>query len=208
MVAFFVTYLLLKFIRMEILAKSKLPTQYGVFELYTFDSGVEQFPHLALVSSNDSDETKNVRIHSECMTGDVFSSVKCECGEQLDFSMSYVSNHGGVIVYLRQEGRGIGLVNKIKAYALQDEGLDTIEANHKLGFDSDSREYHDAVNILNLLGIKELNLLTNNPEKIAALEKEGLKVLQRIPVEIDPKEESKLYLKVKKERMGHLLKKI
>jgi GTP cyclohydrolase II len=194
---------------MVILAKSKLPTNYGNFDLYTFESGVEQFPHLALVSAvNKSDKFTNVRIHSECMTGDVFSSVKCECGDQLDFAMDYVSKNGGIIIYLRQEGRGIGLVNKIKAYALQDKGFDTIEANHQLGFESDSREYSVAVEILKFLNVKQVKLLTNNPDKINALEEKGITVMERISIEVDPNEESKSYLKVKKNQMGHLLKKV
>jgi GTP cyclohydrolase II len=142
------------------------------------------------------------------MTGDVFSSVKCECGDQLDFAMDYVSKNGGIIIYLRQEGRGIGLVNKIKAYALQDKGFDTIEANHQLGFESDSREYSVAVEILKFLNVKQVKLLTNNPDKINALEEKGITVMERISIEVDPNEESKSYLKVKKNQMGHLLKKV
>jgi GTP cyclohydrolase II len=194
---------------MKVLAKSKLPTKFGVFDLYTFDSGVEQFPHLAIVNPKKNGlGFTNVRIHSECMTGDVFSSVKCECGEQLNYALDYISTHGGIVVYLRQEGRGIGLVNKIKAYALQDEGFDTIEANHQLGFASDQREYSVAVDILDVLEVGHVKLLTNNPDKISALENHGVKVIDRLSIEIDPNEESKSYLKVKKDQMGHLLKKV
>lgn len=197
---------------MEVLAQAKLPTKHGVFDLYSFDSGVNQFPHVALVkvldSQLDDQQFMNLRVHSECMTGDVFSSVKCDCGEQLEFSLDYMAKNGGMVIYLRQEGRGIGLVNKIKAYALQEKGFDTIQANHQLGFDSDSREYSAVEGILKNFKVKQVKLLTNNPDKIAALENLGFEVIERVPIEIEAHAESELYLQVKKDQMGHMLHKL
>lgn len=163
-------------------------------------------PHIALINPDtDFSAAVNLRIHSECMTGDLFGSYRCECGEQLHWSMDYIRKHGGVIIYLRQEGRGIGLINKLHAYTKQDEGLDTAEANKVLGFDYDERTYEDAVTILDDLGIQQVHLLTNNPEKINSLENSSLTVLDRIPIEISPRKENKAYLRTKKEFFGHKL---
>jgi GTP cyclohydrolase II len=188
------------------IVESRLPTIHGEFVITAFDSGVTDMPHLCL--SNVHIPFKfpvNVRIHSECMTGDVFGSTRCDCGEQLAQSMQYLQDNGGILIYLRQEGRGIGLVNKLKAYNLQDGGLDTIEANHALGFSTDSREYSPAINILKHLGITTINLLTNNPDKIEAFENSGIEIVERIPVSIKSRPENRGYLKTKKEDLGHLL---
>lgn len=188
------------------LADSGLPTVYGEFEMIAYDSGKEDFPHVVLHNvSLDTNEALNVRVHSECMTGDLFGSVRCDCGEQLDTSMQYFQKNGGLLIYLRQEGRGIGLVNKMKAYNLQDEGMDTIKANHALGFHTDERDYSAAIEILKDLGIKKINLLTNNPEKIDAFEGSEVDVLQRIQIEIAPRKENHGYLKTKQKDMGHFM---
>jgi len=148
-----------------------------------------------------------VRVHSECLTGDLFGSKRCDCGDQLHHAMSMVAKEGkGVIVYMRQEGRGIGLVNKIKAYALQEEGKDTVEANIALGFKPDLRDYGIGAQILADLGVHKMRLMTNNPKKIVGLEGYGIKVVQRVPIEIDPNENNIHYMKTKKKKMGHLLK--
>lgn len=190
----------------EPLVKATLPTQAGKFEVLAFDSGVEEMPHLALVhGAFASDAPVLVRIHSECLTGDVFGSVRCDCGEQLAESMRQIQLHGGVVIYLRQEGRGIGLVNKLKAYNLQDEGMDTIGANHALGFHSDERDFSPAVRIVQALGIRTIRLLTNNPEKIYAFEDSGIEVLERVPLQIAARPENEFYLRTKREAMGHWL---
>lgn len=188
-------------------AKAPIPTRYGVFDTLAYAlNGVEKMPHMVLVNPDtDFSAIVNVRIHSECMTGDVFGSHRCECGEQLDWSMEYVSKHGGVIIYLRQEGRGIGIINKLHAYNKQDEGFDTAEANKVLGFGYDDRTYEDASAILTDLGITRINLLTNNPDKISGIDSEAIEVADRVPVEINPKEENKGYLKTKKDFFGHKL---
>jgi 3,4-dihydroxy 2-butanone 4-phosphate synthase/GTP cyclohydrolase II len=193
---------------MKQLVKITLPTDFGDFEMLAYDSEFVDFPHIVLISSGDADHKSalpNVRVHSECMTGDVFSSLRCDCGEQLNFAMAYIAKHGGLIVYLRQEGRGIGIVNKMKAYNLQDEGYDTVDANEKLGFHQDARNFDIAATILKDLNITHINLLTNNPKKIASLHKNGIKIAQRIAVEIEPHKGTHDYLKIKKEKMGHLL---
>lgn len=188
------------------LEKISLPTKYGGFKMFAYESGVADFPHFALVSEQwDNTQIPFVRIHSECITGDLFSSGRCDCGEQLDYAMKYVQEHGGIVLYLRQEGRGIGIINKMKAYNLQDQGYDTIQANLKLGLHQDARDYNIAVEILKDLGVSELNLLTNNPLKIDALIKEGIQVLTRVPIQIQHHEGNESYLKTKKDDMGHLL---
>ncbi len=187
------------------LVSAKLPTAYGVFDIIAYTSPFDDFPHVVLSNIHDPVESINVRIHSECMTGDVFASRKCDCGEQLDFSLNYIAKNGGLLIYLRQEGRGIGLVNKLKAYNLQEKGYNTIESNEMLGFHSDPRDYSDAVKILKSLGVRRINLLTNNPEKIDSLDQAGIEIIDRIPVEIAPSSENEEYLKVKKLRMGHML---
>lgn len=188
-------------------AEAPIPTKYGVFDTlaYAFNGG-EKMPHIVLVKpGTDLTAVVNVRVHSECMTGDVFGSHRCECGEQLDWSMQYISKYGGIVIYLRQEGRGIGIINKLHAYNKQDEGFDTAEANKVLGFGYDDRTYEDATTIMANLGISRINLLTNNPDKIKGIDSDTIEVVDRIAVEIPPREENKGYLKTKKDFFGHKL---
>lgn len=188
-------------------AESNVPTDYGTFKMIAFSEDLNDWtPQVALVSEN-TDFTKpvNVRFHSECLTGEVFHSKKCECGQQLETAMKYMQEHGGIIVYLRQEGRNIGIINKLKAYALQEKGLDTVEANLQLGLPADDRDFSIAIDILNELDVKEINLLTNNPEKIKAVEESNIKLNHRVPLQIAANENSEGYLKTKKEYFGHLL---
>lgn len=187
------------------LAASNLPTRHGKFRILAFDSGIEPMPHIALVNMEGRTTIPNVRIHSECMTGDVFGSVKCDCGEQLNASLNYIEEHGGVLIYLRQEGRNIGLVNKLRAYDLQDHGQNTIEANHSLGFLTDQRTYEDALAILRYFNFDKINLLTNNPDKMHAFDNTDIAVVSRIPVKITPRPENREYLSVKRNSLGHLL---
>lgn len=188
------------------IVESRLPTIFGEFNISAFESGIANMPHLCLSNIKAPFNVPvNVRIHSECMTGDVFGSTRCDCGEQLEYSMNYLRKNGGILLYLRQEGRGIGLINKLKAYNLQDEGLDTIQANHALGFETDGRSYEPAINILTQLGISSINLLTNNPDKIDAFENSSIKISKRIEVAIESRPENIGYLKTKKENLGHLL---
>lgn len=177
--------------------------------MIAFESEFEGFPHLALWSVVAPEERPlNVRIHSECMTGDVFGSRKCDCGEQLHAAMDVFGKEGGILLYLRQEGRGIGLVNKMKAYNLQREGLDTIKANHALGFHADERDYGPAIEMLNTLGIARIRLYTNNPEKVDAFAGTGIEVVERRPIEITPHPENADYLRTKRSDMGHFLRMI
>lgn len=170
-----------------------------------FDSGREEQPHIALYNEGVRDEIVNVRVHSECITGDLFGSLRCDCGEQLKSSLKYMEEHGGMLIYLRQEGRGIGLVNKLKAYNLQDEGADTIVANHQLGFETDLRTYEAAIAILKHFGILRIHLMTNNPEKLEAFENSGIRIESRVPVITSPVSENERYLQTKKNDLGHLL---
>jgi GTP cyclohydrolase II len=189
-------------------AETLLPTDWGTFKLLAYaHRSTDKLPHLVMVSEKFSHKNPPtlVRIHSECMTGDVFHSRRCDCGEQLDFALEKANEEGGIVIYLRQEGRGIGLINKLKAYNLQDKGLNTAEANLHLGFKEDARTYDDAITILRDLGIQNVNLLTNNPLKIKALEKAGIVVSERIPIIIDSKKENAFYLRTKRDLMGHLL---
>ena len=186
---------------------TKLPTQYGNFDLHLYQSIIDKKEHLALVKGEiDGDKPALVRVHSECLTGDVFGSQRCDCGEQLHRAMEMVEKEGsGVILYMRQEGRGIGLVNKIKAYKLQDDGVNTVEANEKLGFKADLRDYGIGAQILVDLGVKKMRLLTNNPKKIVGLEGYGLEVVERIPIEVEPNEINQKYLQTKRDKLGHLI---
>jgi len=186
----------------ERVAAPMVPTKYGDFRAFAYKNRINGEEYVALTAGVG----KNVRIHSECLTGDVFHSLKCDCGEQLEFSMKYIAKHGGVLIYMRgHEGRGIGLANKLKAYELQEQGLDTVDSNLKLGFAADHRNYAFAAQILKDLDIKAVNLLTNNPQKISELEFYGVKVSKRIPIEIEPNSFNRKYLKAKKEKMGHIL---
>ncbi len=185
----------------------KMPTDYGDFDLHLYRSKLDSHYHVALVAGKvAAKKDVLVRVHSECLTGDVFGSCRCDCGPQLHQAMRQVAQAGcGVILYMRQEGRGIGLAPKIKAYKLQEEGLDTVEANQKLGFGMDLREYGLGAQILNDLGLKNIRLLTNNPRKIVGLEGYGLKVTEQIPIRVKPNPHNARYLKTKKDKLGHLL---
>jgi 3,4-dihydroxy 2-butanone 4-phosphate synthase/GTP cyclohydrolase II len=187
-------------------AVSKLPTEYGEFTIHAYEH-LDGKTHVALVLKDIGDgEGVLARLHSSCLTGDVFHSTRCDCGAQLEMAMQRISAEGrGVIVYLNQEGRGIGLANKIRAYALQDQGYDTVEANERLGFGADLREYGLAVQILSDLGVRSMRLLTNNPRKLADVESHGLEVSELLPIEIPPSETTRRYLQTKKEKLGHLL---
>lgn len=195
---------------LKIQAQSKIPTDYGIFTVYAFSESEEDWsPHLVWVAENtDFTAAVNVRFHSECITGEVFHSKKCECGQQLDAAMKYMAENGGVIIYLRQEGRNIGIINKLRAYGLQEKGLDTVEANLKLGLPADGRNFDVAVEMLNILKIKEVNLLTNNPDKIKSVENSDIILNSRVPLEIDSNEMNQSYLIKKKDYFGHLLEKI
>jgi 3,4-dihydroxy 2-butanone 4-phosphate synthase / GTP cyclohydrolase II len=187
------------------LAGANLPTRYGTFEVFVYDTP-ERKEHVALVlGAIDDGEPVLVRAHSECLTGDVLGSSRCDCGEQLAHSLRLLQEQGrGVLLYLRQEGRGIGLANKISAYALQERGLDTVEANHVLGLPEDARDYRVAAEMLLDLGVRRARLLTNNPAKIEGLERYGLKVVERVPLGISPNPSNVGYLRTKREKMGHL----
>lgn len=189
-------------------AEAPIPTRYGTFRMIAYaDQATERMPHVAFVAEGfDSDSGPvPVRIHSECMTGDVFGSRRCDCGEQLEASLRIAAEQGGVVIYLRQEGRGIGLINKLKAYNLQDLGLNTAEANTHLGFDVDARQYDCAVFILQDLGIQEIELITNNPDKVEALRRSPIKVSRRIPLVIPLTDDNRDYLHTKQDLMGHFL---
>lgn len=188
-----------KKVNIEISKVANLPTKFGNFKIKAYKENDKE--HLAIFSSNLSDPL-NLRIHSECLTGDALGSRKCDCGEQLEAALKYIANNGGMVIYLRQEGRNIGLLNKVNAYNLQDLGLDTIEANHQLGFRADERTYEMVDFILDDFGIKSVNLLTNNPLKLSSIK---AKIVSRIPIQIEANKYNKDYLHIKKEQMGHML---
>lgn len=186
------------------IAHTIIPTDFGEFDVYVYESVTDRYHHLALVKGKPDKDDTLVRVHSECLTGDVFGSKRCDCGEQLRKAMELVgSQTRGVILYMRQEGRGIGLANKLKAYELQDKGLDTVEANQALGFKPDLRDYGIGAQILADLGLKRIRLLTNNPKKIIGLEGYGLEVVERVPLEITPSGTNRRYLETKKRKLGH-----
>lgn len=188
-------------------ANANLPTQYGDFKVIVYENGIDSQHHVAFVKGDITpDEGVLVRVHSECLTSDVFGSLRCDCGPQIHQAMRMIEAEGrGVILYMRQEGRGIGLINKIKAYALQDDGYDTVQANEKLGFKPDLRDYGIGAQILLDLGVRKMKLMTNNPQKVKGLEGFGLQIVERVQIEIPPNEANTNYLKVKKDKLGHLL---
>ncbi len=182
---------------------ANLPTKHGEFQIQAFKDDKDK-EHLAIFTPNLKDiETPIVRVHSECLTGDTIGSLKCDCGEQLDFALDLITKEGGLVIYHRQEGRNIGLLNKVNAYALQDQGYDTVAANHQLGFKADERTYEIVEYILHYLGIKKIKLLTNNPAKIESLS--DIDIVERLPIKIESNPYNAKYLEVKKEQMGHLL---
>src|SRR3954454_121885 len=192
----------------ERVATANLPTETGSFKIAGYRSLVSDEEFVVLYKGNMSAEVPTlVRIHSQCLTGDVFGSIKCDCGPQLHKAMEMIEAEGrGAIVYQQQEGRGIGIINKIRAYALQDEGADTVEANEKLGFEIDAREYQQCAEILFDLGLCKVKVISNNPDKLAALERAGLRIVERVPIEVDAEAPAAHYMKTKKEKMGHLIR--
>lgn len=187
--------------------KAHLPSKWGDFDMIAYaQQSEDRMAHLAFVHRDaDLQKPVTVRIHSECLTGDLFGSSRCDCGDQFDEAMNIISKSKGILIYLRQEGRGIGLIPKLKAYNLQDQGLNTIDANVHLGFEPDQRDYDIAIFMLKDLGVKSINLLTNNPEKLSAVNMSDIQLNERIPLIVAPKADNKAYMDTKKEKMGHLL---
>ena len=195
---------------LKLQSQVNIETIYGNFNIATFTTSADDpMPHMALFTDETKwDENVPVRIHSECMTGDLFGSKRCECGEQLQNSLTYIQENTGILIYLRQEGRGIGIINKLKAYHLQDKGYNTAEANTMLGFGEDQRQYNDAIKILEYFNVENIRLLTNNPDKVDFFDDKKINVVERIPIEFHPNESNYDYLKTKKEHFGHFLTKL
>lgn len=203
-----IAYRFQKDILVKEVAAAKIPSEFGDFKIHVFENVVDGKEHIALVKGEwKEDEEVLVRVHSECLTGDVFGSFRCDCGPQLEQALINIEEHGkGVLLYMRQEGRGIGLINKIKAYALQEEGMDTVEANEHLGFNADARDYGIGAQILHSLGVRKMILMTNNPKKRVGINSYGLEVVDTKSIEIKANKHNESYLKTKKEKLGHLLK--
>ncbi len=192
------------------IAATSLPTPFGTFQMFGFESDDKSDNVLALVMGNpEGPDAPLIRIHSQCLTGDVFGSKRCDCGEQLHFALQLISERGrGILIYQLQEGRGIGLMNKLLAYELQDSGHDTVEANHHLGFEADHRNYALCAAVLRHLGVSQIRLMSNNPQKFEGLEAAGIRVIERVPIEMQPSARTENYLRTKKAKLGHMLSKV